>query len=284
MSSQQPGVEVPPHVIEYLDAQRTLTLATASPAGVPRASTFLYVNDGPNLYFWSKPGTTTARHIEQNPLVSFAIDDHGQDLRQTRGVQGSGECFVILSGEEIARVADLFGQKFPDLSPGTTMSISFFRIAPMELEFIDNTGQGATVPEGTFGAEFHREHSYSVFVDLPSFETETISANLQEIRAEPGEVIVRAGAPADKFFVVAEGEVEVRGEAGGTATHGQGVFFGEVAIMRDTSRSATVTALTATRLLAMDRDTFRDVVAQALGTTPEFDQVIRARLEALGSS
>jgi uncharacterized protein YhbP (UPF0306 family) len=284
MSSQQPGVEVPPHVIEYLDAQRTLTLATASPAGVPRASTFLYVNDGPNIYFWSKPGTTTGRHIEQNPLVSFAIDDHGRDLRQTRGVQGSGECFVILSGEEIARVADLFGQKFPDLSPGATMSISFFRIAPMELEFIDNTGQASTAPAGTFGAEFHREQSYSVFLDLPSFETETISANLQEIRVQPGEVIVRAGAPADKFFIVAEGEVEVTGATGGSARHGQGVFFGEVAIMRDAARSATVTAVTDTRLLAMDRDTFRDVVAQALGTTPEFDQVIRARLEALGST
>src|SRR5215208_7144992 len=107
-----------------------MTLATASPAGVPRASTFLYVNDGATLFFWSRPETATARHIAQNPTVAFTVDSYAEDLRQTKGVQGTGECRVILSGEEIARVADLFGQKFPDLSPGTTMSISFFKIVP----------------------------------------------------------------------------------------------------------------------------------------------------------
>ncbi len=284
--SDQTAVDVPPHVLEYLGEQDTLTLATASPAGVPRASTFLYVNDGPSLFFWTKPHTTTARHLAQNPVVSFAIDDYADDLRQTKGVQGSGECTVVLSGEQIARVADLFGQKFPDLSPGATMSISFFRITPTELEFIDNTGAGAETSGDTFGAEFHRERSFSVFADLPVTTPDTISAALQSMSAEPGQVIVREGGPADKFFIVTEGEVELsRGSAGGAealATLGPGHFFGEMAIMRDAPRSVTVTAVAPTRLLAMERDTFRDLVAQSLGTTAEFDQVIRTRLDALG--
>ena len=177
MSTEQPAVDVPAHVLEYLSQQSTLTLATASPTGVPRASTFLYVNDGPNLFFWTRPDTTTARQIEQNPVVSFAIDEYAQDLGQTKGVQGSGECSVILSGEQIARVADLFGQKFPDLSPGATLSISFFRIAPTELEFIDNADAGADADEGTFGAEFHRESSFSIFADLPEFNPDTPHGN-----------------------------------------------------------------------------------------------------------
>ena len=118
MNSDQPQVDLPPQVVDFLSEQNTLTLATASPRAVPHASTFLYVNDGPALYFWSKPSTTTARQVDQNPVVSFAIDSYADDLRQTKGVQGTGECNVILNGEEIARVADLFGQKFPDLSPG----------------------------------------------------------------------------------------------------------------------------------------------------------------------
>jgi uncharacterized protein YhbP (UPF0306 family) len=287
MSTEQHAADVPPHVLEYLGQQSTLTLATASPTGIPRASTFLYVNDGPNLYFWTKPETTTARHVEQNPIVSFAIDEYTEDLRQTKGVQGAGECSVILSGEEIARVADLFGRKFPDLSPGATMSISFFRIAPTELEFIDNTSEGAGAPEGTFGAEFHRERSFSVFADLPTSESAMISALMHAATAQPGEVIVREGGPADKFFIVVEGEVEVlRGEGGqaeSVATLGPGHFFGDIAIMRDTPRSASVRAVKPTRLLAMERDTFRDLIAQSLGTTAEFDQVIRARLESLGA-
>ena len=74
MSSGEAAVEMLPEVLDYLGEQRTLTLATASPSGVPHAGTFLYVHDGPELYFWTKAHTTTARHIEQNPLVSFTID------------------------------------------------------------------------------------------------------------------------------------------------------------------------------------------------------------------
>lgn len=282
MSTEQDAVDVPPHVVDYLSGQNTLTLATASPGGVPRASTFLYVNDGPNLFFWTKPHTTTARHLEQNPVVSFAIDDYADDLRQTKGVQGSGECSVILSGEQIARVADLFGQKFPDLSPGATMSISFFRITPTEIEFIDNTGQGSGTSGDTFGAEFHRERSFSVFLDLPAVSAEAISATLQSMTAEAGEVIVREGGPADKFFIVVEGDVQVTRAGEQIATLGPGHFFGEMAIMRDKPRSASVTAVSPARLFAMERGTFRDLVAQALGTTAEFEDVIRGRLDAIG--
>jgi uncharacterized protein YhbP (UPF0306 family) len=277
-------MDVPANVLDYLSRQSTLTLATASPAGVPRASTFLYVNDGPSLYFWSKPDTTTTRQIEQNPVVSFAIDEYTQDLRQTKGVQGSGECSVLLSGEQIARVADLFGQKFPDLSPGNTLSISFFHIAPTELEFIDNSGAGAAAAEGSFGAEFHREQSFSVFMDLPETSPDLLTATLQTMTADAGEVVVREGAPADKFFIVVEGELEVlRGSGEVVSRVGPGDLFGEIAIMRDRPRTVTVRAAAPTKLLAMDHDTFRELVAQALGTTAEFDQVIRARLESLGT-
>lgn len=282
--SDSSAVEVPSHVLEYLAEQSTLTLATASPAGVPHASTFLYVNDGPMLCFWTKPDTTTARHIEQNSLVSFAIDEYAKDLRQTKGVQGRAEARVILSGEEIARVAALFGDKFPDLSPGATMSISFFKIVPTDIDFIDNTEAGGGTGSGTFGAEFHREHSFSVFDALPVQDVESIAATLQKARVEAGEVIARQGAPADKFFIVIEGEVEVtrEGEAQGSTRHGPGDMIGEVAILRDTPRAATITATQPTTLFALERDTFRDLVAEALGTTGEFERVIQARLEALG--
>jgi uncharacterized protein YhbP (UPF0306 family) len=285
LNSDQPQVDLPPQVVDFLSEQNTLTLATASPRAVPHASTFLYVNDGPALYFWSKPNTTTARQVDQNPVVSFAIDSYADDLRQTKGVQGTGECNVILSGEEIARVADLFGQKFPDLSPGVTMSISFFRVTPTDLEFIDNTASGADAPEGQFGAEFHRERAYSVFEDLPTQQVDSIVASLHVTQAQEGEVIARQGGPADKFFIVADGEVEIERSGEGdrnVATLGPGQFFGEISILRDTPREATVKATKPTTLLAMERETFRDLVAQSLGTTGEFDKVIRGRLESLG--
>ncbi len=172
MTSQQ-SVDVPQKVIVYLASEKTMTLATATPGGVPHATTLLYVNDGPTIYFWSRSNTTVARHIEQNPLVAFTIDTYADDLRHVRGVQGNGACSVILSEVEIARVADLFGQRFPDLQPGTTMSISFFRIVPNNLSYIDNTEDGAAAAPGAFGAEFHKQSAFSIFSDLPVEQVET---------------------------------------------------------------------------------------------------------------
>ncbi len=276
--------ELPGEVLEYLSAQNTLTLATASPTGTPHAATFLYVNDGPSLYFWSKSATESSRHIEQNPLVAFTIDEYTDDLSQTRGVQGTGECSPLLSGEQIARVADLFGQKFPSLSPGATMSISFYKITPTEIQFIDNRRSRSLSSPGVFGAEFHRERSYSVFGGLPTQTAKTISASLQLIDAEPDTVVARQGGPADKFFIVVDGELEVtREEAGSTetvSTLGPGDLFGEMAILFDKPRGTSARATKPSKLLVLDSSTFRSVVAQSLGTTPDFDQIIRARIGA----
>ena len=283
-----PAPDVPPQLLQYLAEHHTLTLATASPAGVPRASTFLYVNEGPTLYFWSRPTTITARQIEQNPVVSFTVDDYSEDLSKTRGLQGVGECSMLLSGEQIARIADRFGQKFPTLSPGSTMSISFFRITPSELQFIDNTKQASAdsggAREGTFGADFHRERSYSVIADLPIKAAESIIASLYGVEVPAGETIVRQGTPADKFFIVVEGQAEIVRDEGGSsrqiASLRPGQLFGEVSIMREEPRAATVRATTKVKLLALDRDRFRDLIAQAMEIAPDFDQVIRDRLEA----
>ena len=274
--------ELPGPVLEYLGEQSTLSLATASPTGVPHAATFLYVNEGPSLYFWSRSSTESARHIEQNPMVAFTIDEYTTDLNQTRGVQGVGECSVLLSGEQIARVADLFGQKFPALSPGATMSISFFRITPTEIQFIDNKKSSSSAPEGVFGAEFHRERSYSVFGGLPTQTAQTISASTQLVDADAESVVARQGGPADKFFIVVDGELEVTREEGESteriAMLGPGDLYGEMAILFDRPRGTSARATKPTRLVVIDGDTFRAVVAQSLGTTRDFDQIIRDRL------
>ena len=283
MSSEQQLVEVPQKVIDYLASEKTMTLATATPGGVPYATTFLYVNDGPTIYFWSRATTTTARHIEQNPMVAFTIDTYSDDLRRVRGLQGTGECSVLLSGREIARVADLFGQRFPELQPGATVSISFFRIVPINLNYIDNSEEtSAAPPEGTFGAEFHTQREFSVFSDLPIQPVETVDAEMRMVRYSAGDVIVRAGGPADKFLIVVEGEVEMlpEDEAQGIVL-GPGRFYGEMAILRDEPRSATLRARTDATLLTMERDAFRDMVAQSLGTTADFNQLVAARLRAM---
>ncbi len=282
MSEARAEIELPPHVLEYLERRATVTLATASSSGVPRAATLLYVNDGPVLYMWVRPKTTTARHVEQNPLVSFAIDEYSEDWRQTKGVQGNGECGVVLGGEEIAKAAMLFGQKFPNVSSGSsTMGIFFLKLTATQLQFIDNSQAGEKSAE-EFGVDYHADEVLNVFSDLPHHVAGNIQAPLQRVSAEAGEVLARQGGPADKFFIVVEGELEVVVEEDGKeerlGAYGPGHFFGETSIMRDTPRSATVRAAQPSTLLTLERDDFRDLVAEALGTTGDFDKVIQDRL------
>ena len=287
MGASRPAMDVPPRVLEYLGQQESLTLATASPAGVPHATTLLYVNDGLALYVCTRPDTVTAGHINQNPAVAFAIDTYAEDWARTRGVQGEGEARVMLNPTEINRVVGLFRQKFRFLKDLRPAGLSFFLVTPTQLHFIDNTSGGEGAGEAP-GMAYHRQLVYSVFRDLPLQEAETLAARLETVQAGAGEVIVRQGAPADKFFIIVDGEVEVIREDGGAArtvaTLRPGQFFGEMAILRDRPRAATVRATAATTLLAMDRDAFRALVAQSLGTTQEFDRVVQQRLSELGAA
>lgn len=147
--------EVPPSVIDYLDSQRCLTLATASNEGEPNAATLLYVNDGVELFVWFGSSSKSLARVEENPRVSFAIDEYADDFSQTKGVQGRGRCEPV-TGDDVARAAMMFGDRFPQIEPsGSTASIVFYRIRPTELLFIDNTGKDRRKHE--FGFDFHRD-------------------------------------------------------------------------------------------------------------------------------
>ena len=283
MSEAAQPTEVPEHVLDYLRDHETLTLATTTRTGVPRAATLTYASDGVTLYVWVHPETTTARNIQQNPIVSFAIDEYSADWRKTKGIQAMAEAEVILRPEELTRAVELFAKKFPSLERGQPANVSFFRLTPSDVQFIDGTEEDDGRDQ-QFGVEYRRDAVYSVFRDLPAGELTTVAGRMQTMNVEPGSVVVRQGGPADKFFIIVEGEVEVLREDDGEERTlnvlGPGDYFGEVAILRDSSRIATVKATTPTTLLSMDRDALKSLVAGSLGTTEEFDQVIRERMTA----
>jgi len=288
MGADKPAIDVAPHVLAYLHAQNTLTLATVSPSGLPHAATLIYVSDGLALYFCTRAETTTARNIGQNPSVSFAIDEYSPDWSKTKGIQGRGEGQALREPREIERVVGLFRKKFPFLSSAYTGDASFFRIIPSEIQFIDNAAATGEKMGETLGVQYRRSLVYSVFRELPRGEIEAVAAKLGTLKVDPGEVIVRQGGPADKFFIIVDGEVEVIREDDReqaprrpAASLKRGQFFGEIALVRDMPRTATVRAVTPTTLLTMDRDVFRGLVAQSLATSEDFDRVIRQRLSEL---
>jgi hypothetical protein len=286
MGARTPVVEVPENVQTYLDGQPTLTLATVGAGGVPRATTLTYVNEGLSVFVWMRPETTTARQMQENPVVSLAIDRYADDWRETQGIQAACEAQVVLNPTELSRVVELFEQKYPSLAGTLDTGVTIFRLTPTELQFIDNSNASSGMQGG--GVSYARDTVFSIFRDLPEEAIESVAGELKTVQVGEGDVVVRQGAPADKFFIIIDGEVEVLHEEGGDtrrlATLSNGQFFGEMAILRDTPRMATVRAIRPTTLFAMDRDAFRGLVAQSMGTTRDFDQVIQRRLGEIRGS
>jgi uncharacterized protein YhbP (UPF0306 family) len=277
MTDTTPALDVPPRVLDFLSGHTTMTLATASPTGVPRATTLRFVNDGLTLYFWTRSQSWTAKQIEQNPLVSFTISE------ESAGLQGTGEARMVLGGDEVGRAVELFSGKFPQALGASTMNISFFRIAPTDIKLVDEAYAGGRGETQLFAAaEYKVDHVYNVLRDLPAEEVGVIAGELHRVEVEAGAVVARQGAPADKFVIVVDGEIEVSRESDGeperVLTLGPGDFFGEVAILVDTPRTATLTAITGATLLTMDHDQFRSVVGQSLGVAADFDRIVRERL------
>src|SRR4051794_10042844 len=83
---------------------------------------------------------------------------------------------------------------------------------------------------------------------------------LEHQRVLSGEVIVRQGDSGDCLYVARSGAVEVTSDRRRITLLGDGNSFGEVAVLSQAKRSATVRALEPTDLLVLQRDTFEAVL------------------------
>jgi len=104
-----------------------------------------------------------------------------------------------------------------------------------------------------------------VFAELPPATLEHLIARLELRDLFNGQEVFREGDAGTTMFVISEGEVEVQAAGQELATLGPGAFFGEIALVTDLPRSATVRAKGRVELLALDRE----VVREAAVASPE---------------
>jgi predicted MFS family arabinose efflux permease len=99
-----------------------------------------------------------------------------------------------------------------------------------------------------------------IFAPMAATSIERILAELIRFDVPAGEVLIREGEPGDRFYVVAEGRAQVVRDGVVIAERGPGEYFGEIALLHDVPRTATITALTPMRMIAIERDRFLEAV------------------------
>ena len=118
----------------------------------------------------------------------------------------------------------------------------------------------------------------ALFRDLSSAELDVLLARLVPLDAAAGDTIIRQGDSGERFYVVRSGAVSVERDGERLALLEQGEAFGEIALLLDVPRTASVTALEPTRLLALEAHDFRDLLAGYLGRADELQRLSYLRL------
>jgi hypothetical protein len=139
---------------------------------------------------------------------------------------------------------------------------------------------GAPVPVRPFKAL----RSVSAFGPLPICRLEDLSRRVAEVEFEPGVVLMREGDLGDCVYVLAEGSVVVDCQGCRVAERGAGEFVGEIALIRDIPRTATVTTSTRVLLYELDRGTFECAISAHPRARESVTGTADSRLSAVPTS
>lgn len=99
-----------------------------------------------------------------------------------------------------------------------------------------------------------------LFSGLSRKELVQLARTSEDLDIPAGTVLCKEGEMGSEFFVVVEGKAEVTRKRKKVATRGPGEFFGEIALLEDVPRMATVTAKTPLRSFVLTRKAFRQLV------------------------
>ena len=122
--------------------------------------------------------------------------------------------------------------------------------------------------------------SIPIFAPLALPELERLAQAARELRIAGGSSVFEEGEAGDRFFAIAEGRAAVESRGARLRELGAGDFFGEIALLRDVPRTATVRALTALRLVALERPMFLETVTGHAASAEAAGSIVAARLRS----
>jgi CRP/FNR family cyclic AMP-dependent transcriptional regulator len=119
-----------------------------------------------------------------------------------------------------------------------------------------------------------------LFVGLSRRYLDRIVRETETVRVDEGKALARQGLPGKEFFLIVEGEARVEREGKVIARLGPGDFFGEMSLIDNKPRSASVTAQTPVELLVLDARSFRGLLDTVPGLQRKLLVALSERLRA----
>jgi CRP-like cAMP-binding protein/Zn-dependent protease len=147
----------------------------------------------------------------------------------------------------------------------------------------DRVSASAQIDEAIHTLEGLRQ--FSILADLSSRELDALASRLLRERFSAGAVVIQEGEPGDAFYLVESGQAEVL--VGGHRRNilGRGTYFGEIALLHDVPRTATVRALTPLEVFKLGRQDFEALIVKTLDKVATvLEDVGHERLAAAGGS
>jgi MFS family permease len=122
-----------------------------------------------------------------------------------------------------------------------------------------------------------------MFAPLSLAAKERLAAALLPLSVSAGELVIRAGDPGDRFYIVDAGELDIDAPGLHAAAH-EGDYFGEIALLHDVPRTASVTATVDSRLYALHRDDFLAALTGHAAAHAAGLDIAQARLTRAGDA
>jgi CRP/FNR family transcriptional regulator, cyclic AMP receptor protein len=117
-----------------------------------------------------------------------------------------------------------------------------------------------------------------LFEGLSRKELVQLARVSDDLEVEPGRVLCKEGETGREFFVIVDGKVKVTRKGRSVATRRSGDFVGEIALLEEMPRTATVTAETPVRLFVLTRKDFRHLLDENPGVERKVLRALARRL------
>jgi MFS family permease len=168
-------------------------------------------------------------------------------------------------------LVSLLGRQGALVLTGLTLPVA----ALLAWRWLRSSDERAVVPD----RELRLLRGVPMFAALPMTIVEDLAGQLTSHRFAPDEPIVVAGEAGDSFHIISAGAARVVVADGTQRVMAAGESFGEIALLRDVPRTATVTATDAMETMTLDRDAFLGAICGDRFSMQAAEGVVRSRLD-----